>query len=116
MFACRRLKAQAQDSRQGLQDAVDKTKHWRRSTEEHQALLEQSAGHSSQLQVLNPTVVSIFACVLILLVSVDIIVTAQFIIGQLLFPGMQTHDDGASYLLLMYACMPCVVNALNMLL
>ncbi|KAL0022501.1 hypothetical protein WJX79_002808 [Trebouxia sp. C0005] len=47
---CMRLKAQAQDSRQGLQDAVDKTKHWRRSTEEHQALLEQSAGHSSQLQ------------------------------------------------------------------
>ncbi len=41
----------AQDSRQGLQSAVHKVKHWRRSTEEHQALLEQSAGHSSQLQV-----------------------------------------------------------------
>ncbi|KAL0022870.1 hypothetical protein WJX77_001841 [Trebouxia sp. C0004] len=47
---CMSLKAQAQDSRQGLQNAVNKTKQWRRSTEEHQALLEQSAGHSSQLQ------------------------------------------------------------------
>lgn len=48
---CRSLKEQLQDSRQGLESAVSKTHHWRRSTEEHQALLQQSSGHASQLQV-----------------------------------------------------------------
>ena len=49
--AFRRLKAEVEEGKQGLQAAVDKTKHWRRSTEEHQASAEQSAGQASQLQV-----------------------------------------------------------------
>ena len=48
---CRDLKAQAQETREGLESAVGKTRHWRRSTEEQQALLEQSSGHALQLQV-----------------------------------------------------------------
>lgn len=52
---CRDLKAQAQQTREGLQSAVGKTHHWRRSTEEQQALLKQSSGHALQLQVTHPS-------------------------------------------------------------
>ena len=47
----RHLKAEVEEGKQGLQAAVDKSRQWRRSTEEHQAVAEQSASQISQLQV-----------------------------------------------------------------
>lgn len=67
MNNCRGLRAQAQETRQGLESAVGKTLHWRQSSEEQQALLKHSSGHASQLQVIqrykqsNTTSFTIFA-------------------------------------------------------